>query len=103
MLVPNLGDLGRRPGPGPRPRPRPGRRGGYYPYLYPPAYYYQQVEEPKPKYAIINPAGNVVAIVTGMPTGLPAGYTARPATVAEVVKASGGAISGLGEGEESLF
>ena len=100
MLVPHLGDLGRRPR---RPGRRPGRRGGYYPYLYPPAYYYQEVEEPKPKYAILNPAGNVVAVVTGVPTGVPKGFTVRPATAAEILKAAGGVLSGLGEGEESVF
>jgi len=92
MLVPHPDGLGRHGRHG---------RGRYYPYYMMPTYY--QAEKPKPKYAILNPAGKVVGIVTGMPQWVPPGHTVRPATVAEVVKASTGTISGLGEGEESLF
>ena len=77
MLVPHFGDLGRG-------RRHGGRRGGMGPYyMYPPAYYYQPVEEPVEKYVILNPQGKGIALVVGVPRGLPKGHSFRVATASE--------------------
>jgi hypothetical protein len=66
--------------------------GGYgYPYLYPPDYYTQAVEPPRPKYVLIDPNGKAVTIIRELPAQLPAGYTFRVATPAE---AATGVLSG---------
>lgn len=102
-----LSDLGRggRGGRGGRRHGGWGRRGwgggGYgYPYLYPPDYYYQEIEPPKPKFVLIDPSGKAVTIIRELPAQLPPGYTFRAATPAE---AATGVLSGHGPENYSRF
>lgn len=99
-----LSDLGRRGGGGRRHGGWGRRRwggGGYgYPYLYPPDYYTQVVEEPKPKFVLIDPNGKAVTIIRELPATLPPGYTFRVATPAE---AATGVLSGAGPENYSKY
>jgi len=64
---------------------------GYWPYPAYPVYY----EEPENLYVIVNPAGKGIAVVKGVPKGLPSNHTFRIATPSEA--ATGKPMSGLGQ------